>query len=573
MFVDAVGFSEAVAKDERAGLQAMQSAREDRIEPAVRRHSGTVLKWLGDGAMALFPTVTACLSAACEMQSIEGELALRIGVHLGEVELEHGDAFGSDVNLASRLEQLARPGGICVSEQARLQVRDVPIELTPCGPRLLKGFSTPVEVWHWPGPLEAVNVPSPTSHLPKVLVSLFSARSTDPVDVFLAEGLTEDLIARLSRSRGIAVLSRYVTFGDATNALPDRARDLGAGFLVEGAVQRMLERVRISARLTDVEQNRLLWSERYDGHGEEMFEVQDRACQAIAAAIEPEMLEVERTRFAARDPVDLSAWQAWQRGFGILWKYRTSEYPQAISLFRRAIELDPAAAPARAGLAYALAHAYKEGLVDGGPEVLDEALLEARRATALDPRDPFSFVSLGRTHLARREYDPALAAYSIALELNPSQDTAHMGMAYALCMVGRAGESLRHIDAFDLLTPTFQQNPTIQTVRSFALSMTGRHQEALSAAIRAAELPNAPHWAHVAAALAYAKAGKTREAAEAIEAARQIRPDLSEEALRVAYPFVDGAEAQEVTAKLLSSTDIFRQRLEQFDTKPEGTTD
>ena len=564
LFVDAVGSTAALAADERSGLDAIHRMRTALLEPIVAQRGGRLLKWLGDGALILFPTSTAAVAAAVEIQKATTPVTLRVGVHVGEVEEDDTDVRGIAVHIAARLEGLAKPSGICISDQPMAQLEVPPVAFIDCGPRTLKRLAAPMRVWHWPDALPD-EVGRDARDLPRVMVSLFASRSSDPEDDFLAEGLSEDLISRLSRSRGLALLSRYVTFQHEGPPSRQEVRDMGAAYLVEGSVARAGARIRVSARLTDVVADRLVWSDRFDGEASDLFDFQDATAAAMANAIEPEVLEAERSHTDASATVNLSAWQTWQRGLGILWKYQKARHPDAIALFRRAIEMEEDAAPPHAGLAYALVHAYKEGVIDQGAEVLDEALEQARIATSIDPNDPFSFVALGRTRLARQEYVEALAAYEIALDLNPSQDVAHMGMAYALCMVGRPGEALDHIAWFDRLMPAWRRNPTILTVRSFALSMTGRYEEALEAASLAAALPNAPHWAHVAAALANAQAGRADAAARAIEQARKLKPDLNADALKAAYPFADGQEAQETMAALLSETEIFRPRIEALD--------
>jgi class 3 adenylate cyclase len=565
---DVAGYTRLVEEDVDATVQAWTAARADVIDPNISKYAGQIVKRTGDGFLAEFPTVQEALLCALAMQGslARALLDFRMGISVGEVVDDGDDIHGEEVNVAARLEALAQPGGVCVSGQAYDQARGEAKEaLTACGRRRLKNVADEIGVWHWPGPLPDEAGARDTAlrdDAPRLLVSLFAARSDVPDDRHLAEAVTEDLIGRLSRSREIFVLSRFATFQAAEKPVLTSAQDARAGFMVEGAVQRAGERVRITARLTNVTDNSVCWSEQYDGDSKELFELQDRTANAIAIAIVPELLEVERARLQRKNPEDLSLWQLWQTGMGILWKYRAEDYPEAIRLFRHCIALDERAAPPQAGLAYVLVHALKEGVIPFSTQLLDDALSFARSATRLDPRDPFCFTALGRTHIARQEYDSAIAAYTISLNLNPNQDVAHMGMGYALCMAGRAESALVHLDMGQTLIPAMERNSTALTCRSFALTMTGRFEEAIEVAGRARELPNAPHWAYVAEAMACARAGQQSRADAAIVEARRLKPELDEMVLRAAYPFAEGEEAQRLAATLLSQTDMFRTRKE-----------
>ncbi len=565
---DVAGYTRLVEEDVDATVQAWTAARADVIDPNISKYAGQIVKRTGDGFLAEFPTVQEALLCALAMQ---GSLAtalldFRMGISVGEVVDDGDDIHGEQVNIAARLEALAQPGGVCVSghayDHARGEAREA---LTACGRRRLKNVADEVGVWHWPGPLPDEAGARDTAlrdDAPRLLVALFAAHSDVPTDRHLAEAVTEDLIDRLSRSRELVVLSRFATFQAAEKPMLASAQDARAGFMVEGAVQRAGERVRITARLTDVTDNSVCWSGQYDGDSEELFEHQDRTANAIAIAIVPELLEVERARLQRKNPADLSLWQLWQTGMGILWKYRAEDYPEAIRLFKHCIASDERAAPPQAGLAYVLVHALKEGVIPFSTQVLDDALSFARSATRLDPRDPFCFTALGRTHIARQEYDSAIAAYTISLNLNPNQDVAHMGMGYALCMAGRAESALVHLDMGQSLIPAMERNSTALTCRSFALTMTGRFEEAIEVARRARELPNAPHWAYIAEAMACARAGQQSRADAAMIEARRLKPELDEMVLRAAYPFAEGEEAQRLAATLLSQTDMFRPRKE-----------
>jgi adenylate cyclase len=569
MFVDMVGFSSLVSSNEEEGLEAIRRAREMRIRPAAQKHGGQIVKWMGDGALILFSSLTEAMRAALSIQSHEDQTTFRVGLHAGEVLLDGEDVMGDDVNVAARLEAMALPGGICVSDRAQSQIKgqhgDV---LTNCGERQLKNISNPMVVWHWPGVLPAPEVARAAANrtgMPRLLVTLFSTRSRDEDDRFLAEGITEDLIARLARSRSLAVLSRYATYAPGDENALDQALASKADFLIEGDVRRSGQRVRVTAKLTDMSDTKLIWSEQYDCIEEDVFDFQDRSAVAIAKAIEPELLEAERNHISRREAKDLSTWQLGQAGLGILWKYNKEDYPRAIELFRRASEADASASVPYAGEAYALVHAYKEGVIADGAEVLDRALSLARKATRQDPGEPFAFVALGRTHIARKEYHEALAAYTIALSIDPNSDTAHMGMGYALCMLGRADEALEYLDMGANLMPFAGRNPTIMTLRSFALTMIGDYDKALRTARVACELPEASHWAHVAEAMACAGAGLSSEAEAALRIAQEKKPGLDEDALMAAYPFSDSAGAKALAASLMSRTNIFRTRVEAVD--------
>ncbi len=412
-----------------------------------------------------------------------------------------------------------------------------------------------------------------TSDRPKLFVSRITTRSNDPEEGALADGLTEDLLASLSRKREIVVMSRFLVFGEAYGGEVEKIRasgadvreylhGLGANYMVEGRLQRSGSVLRLRITLIDLADGSTVWSDHIDGSWEDVFEFQDNVTDRILFSIEPALMEIEREKIRRQRPADLTIWQTCQLGLGILWKYRKEDYPRAIGAFRDCIAADPTYALAHAGVAYAIVHSYKEGQLPADMAVLDEAMVHAETATRLDPNEPFAFAAKARTHLARQEYDEAIAAYAISLRMDPNRETAQMGMGYALCMLGRAEEALKHLDRFQVLIPTSRLVPTVLACRSFALTMVGRPQEALAEALTACHLPNTAHWGHIARALALAKLDRPQEAEAAIRAARQLRPDLDPSAFQAAYPFAENSDLDDAAKGLLSRTDLFRPRMD-----------
>lgn len=402
---------------------------------------------------------------------------------------------------------------------------------------------------------------------PSIAVLPFKNLSGDPSQDYFVDGIVEDIINGLSKYRSLLVIARHSSFefSEPRATTADIVSSLGARYLVEGSVRRSEGAFRISVGLIDGMRNTQTWSQRYDRNIEDIFEVQDEVTDAIVAAIEPELLTAERERIRRKQPQNLTAWEMTQHGLWHLWQQSEGSHIKALEILEKAIELDGHFAASHAGRAYAICHAVKEGVITEGEEALTDALAAARTAVRLDPNDAFSYVSLGRTQLARQSYDAAVEAYEVAIDINPNLAYGHFGKGYSLCLAGDAGEALPSLDRALMLSPRDPQAWSMATLKSFALTILEQFEEALMWARKAQLMPNAPHWALVAEVAPLAYLGKTEEAERVLAAAVKLKPELDVAFANRAFPF-KGEAGMKLLAQAMLTTFVPRQDKANSDT-------
>ena len=398
--------------------------------------------------------------------------------------------------------------------------------------------------------------PGRTAHntsKPVILVLPFTQLPNDPDTRWLVDGLCDDVISALSRFRDLTVISRLTSFcfQELEGAdLQEAIASTGASYVVEGRLRRRGQNWRLQVNLTSSVSQSHVWTDRWDLAAEDFLDL-DPVVDRIAAAIEPELLFAERDRLRGLRQTDLSTWETTQRGLWLLWQQRPGFHAQAVSILQQALDRDPDYALAHAGLAYALCHAYKEGVM--GEDALDRAVSAARKAVQLDPRDAFSFVSLGRSYLARSEYDAAIAAYDDAIALNPNHAYGHFGRGYALCLTGRPAEAISHFERVLQLSPRDPQGWSVCVMLCFSHLLEDRARDALNWAKRAQRMPNAPHWALAAEAAALNALDQVDAANDALKAALAARPELDAAFLNRAFPFADPQDYQKLSDLMLGT--------------------
>ena len=334
---DAVGYSRRMAEDETAAVEALRSHRRT-ISGFVRDHRGRVVDEVGDNVLAEFSSavdvVVCAIDIQVELARLEADLAeeerlrFRIGVHLGDLIVEGERIFGDGINVASRLEALADPGGICASLAVVDQVRGkVDARFEDIGDQHLKNIPVPVRTYRVVPIAESATGTSAGSMTvagfggrPAIAVLPFTDRGGDDAHAYLADGIVEDLIARLSAFRLFPVISRSTTFTYKDKRVDARqvSRDLHARYIVEGSVLRSGGRVRVAVQLIDGSLGHQIYSERYERELGDVFALQDEIVMAIVGSIEPALMRAERQRARQKPAVQLDAWECFQRGSWLL---------------------------------------------------------------------------------------------------------------------------------------------------------------------------------------------------------------------------------------------------------------
>lgn len=388
---------------------------------------------------------------------------------------------------------------------------------------------------------------------PLVVVLPFTAFPQDPDTNWLIDGICDDIISGLSRFRDLRVISRLTSFGLlglSSSELDAAIEDLSADYIVEGSVRRLPGTWRLHVSIIASGSQTQIWSGRWDLEQASLQNL-DPVTDQIVAAIEPELLSAERDRIRQKPETDLTTWESTQKGLWLLWQQKSGLHGKAVSVLETACERDPGYALAHAGLAYALCHAYKEGVL--GIEALDRALSAARQAVQLDHRDAFSYVALGRSHLARQEYDEAISAYDEAISLNHNHAYGHFGKGYSLSLSGRAPDAIEHFETVLELSPRDPQGWSVCVLLCFSNLIIDEAETALAWAQKSLRMPNAPHWAKAAKAAALKALGREELAATALQEALSARPELNAAFLNRAYPFADRRDFKKLSEFMLGT--------------------
>ncbi|MGH6893804.1 MAG: adenylate/guanylate cyclase domain-containing protein, partial [Dongiaceae bacterium] len=458
---DVVGYSRLMEQDEAGTLSALKARRRDILGPLVAKHRGRVVKVMGDGVLVDFSSAVDAVQCAIGLsqgflEANQGvpearRIVLRIGVNLGDVIVEGGDLYGEGVNVATRLEQLAEAGGICVSQSVYDQVkRKIEAAFDDLGSQSVKNMAEPVTVYRVrlerDAPVQQI-LPLPAK--PSIAVLPFSNMSNDPEQETFADGLTEDLITDLSRSSGLFVIARNSTFAYKGKSMDVRriAGDLGVRYLLEGSARRAAGRVRINVQLIDAVAGNHLWAERYDRGLEDMFAVQDEVTAKIVEALVGRLT----TPPPRNRPKSLEAYDLCVRA-----RFLNEESPQAsheaLVLLKRAIELDPGYAEAHRWLAMNRWLAWAHW---GEPEdpTRAEAVQSAEKAVALDPNDAGCRWVLGTLLAYERRWAESDEQYARALELDPNHADAWAGLSDLSVLSGRLSDGLEQIQKAFRLNP------------------------------------------------------------------------------------------------------------------------
>ena len=473
MAADVAGYSRLMHNDEEATHAALTALLADAVEPVIAEHGGHIVKNTGDGFLAEFPSAVEAVRTAMQFQNRIHELtmddaedrriAFRVGINIGDVIVEAHDIFGDGVNIAARLEGVAEPGGICISQTVLNHARDkVSFEVEDAGEQTLKNIARPVHVYRIiiePSRRPATPKPEiPALALPdkpSVAVLPFTNMSGDPEQEFVSDGIAEDVITALSHYPSLFVIARNSSFTYKGRAVDVKqvGRELGVRYVLEGSVRKAGNRIRVTAQLIEAGTSNHVWAERYDRDLADIFAVQDELTEALTTALAPAIADAELRRAMRKPPGSLDAWAAYQRGLWHLSKATADDDVTAEKFFKQAIDLDPTFSGGYGALAlYQLqAAALYQKLDLSTAQRSAEAL--ARRAVALDGADAEARSCLGWALQARGEADGALAEIERALSMSPNLAIAHGHRGATLIFAGRPKEGLTALETCIRLDP------------------------------------------------------------------------------------------------------------------------
>lgn len=459
MFTDMVGYTALGQTDEAMALRTLDRQRA-LLRPLFAKHGGREVKTMGDAFLVEFGSALEAVLCAVDVQgtihshNLEHgeELKIRIGIHLGDLLHQGGDVFGDAVNVASRIEPLAEPGGICISQQVQDHVKNkISYQMVKLEPRKLKNVAGPIDVYKvimpWTREEEEQQAsPKPSLDPNRIAVLTLVNMSGDPNDEFFADGMTEEMISTLSSIGGLTVISRTTTmqYKGVKKGLTEIGRELGAGTLLEGSVRKAGNRVRITVQLLDAAEDRHLWAQNYDRELQDVFAVQSDVATNIAGSLKVKLRESESSQINKRPTGSTEAYMLYLKGRQY-WSTRSNEaVHKAMEYYQLAIDGDPNFALAYAGIADCWNIAENYGYAPSS-EAVPNMKRAALKALKLDSK-------LAEAHTAYAmalgwhewRWDEAELEFERAIELNPNYATAHQWYAWSvLRMKRRIEEELR----------------------------------------------------------------------------------------------------------------------------------
>jgi TolB-like protein len=500
------------------------------LDPLIARHQGRIFKTTGDGVLVEFASAVNAVQCAIEFQAAmaaangdlpeDRRIVVRVGIHLGDVMVEGSDLYGDGVNIAARLEGIADPGGICVSEDAYRQVRNkLDCGFEDLGPQTLKNIAKPMQAYRIAPSRPDADSALPLPDKPSIAVLPFANMSGDPEQEYFSDGITEDIITELSRFRSLFVIARNSSFSYKGRSVKvqEIGRDLGVAYIVEGSVRKAGNRIRVTAQLIEAATGNHVWAERYDRSIDDIFAVQDELVRSIASAV-PGRIDESALERARRKPSEsLTAYDYLLRGESL----GNADFgsAEAILLYEKAIEIDPRCA--RAYCRLAVYHAYS-CFIRGtsAQEAIRLAKLFAEKALACDPNDPQVQANSARAYIMVGEADWARIHIERAVAANPNDIGVIRCAATVFAYLGNHTEAIAFRDRHLRLDPHFPE-ATRETTFDICY-MTQRYDEAISF-FRGWRDPPIHMFCELAAA--HAQLGQLEEARAAVADYEKRKPD------------------------------------------------
>jgi TolB-like protein len=558
---DVVGYTRLMAADELGTLRRLTELRQEVLEPLLAGYRGRLVKLMGDGLLVEFPSLLDAVECALAWQRTvpgheakraeDSRLSFRIGIHLGDVIFEEGDIYGDGVNLASRLEGLAEPDGICLSGDAYRQVRGkVQAAFEDLGAREVKNLDRPVRVYRVAGVAAPAAAPAaghavaPALDKPSVAVLPFTNLSGDREQEYFSDGITEDITAALSRFRELTVIARNTCFtykGKAVN-IKEVARALGVRYVVEGSVRRGGDRVRVTVQLIDAARDAHIWAERYDRVLADIFVVQDEITEAVVAAVAPETLKAEIGRVSGhQDPGDLGVWDQVMRARFHMNALERRDGEIAHALLAGAIAEMPGFGLAHSTRAVCHLNDMLNSWCDDPAGAIEAAERSARRAVALDDGDASAIAVLGIAAMFARRYEASLDLLRRATDLNPNLAAGFGFLATLHGVMGNYDGCLENLMRALRLSPLDPMRAYWFAGRGIAAYIDGRYEEVVeNAEAMLREVPNnGPALRQLAAALAML--GRDDDARAAMANLRRHMPSLTVSRVGQMIPVRDAA--------------------------------
>jgi adenylate cyclase len=533
---DVAGYSRLMGVDEEGMLAQLKVLRLSVIDPKIAEHRGRIVKTTGDGALVEFASAVDATRCAMEIQRDMAErnatipedrrVELRIGINVGDIIIDEGDIYGDGVNIAARVESLAKPGEICLSDNAYQQIKGkLALEVSDMGEQQLKNIALPIRVHG----VRLHGAPMPQTlalpDKPSVAVLPFQNMSGDPEQEYFADGMVEDIITGLSRIKWLFVIARNSTFAykGRTVDLKQVGRELGVRYVLEGSVRKAGERVRVTGQLIDTATGAHVWAERYDRKFDDIFALQDEITISVVGAIEPSLRLAEVERAKRKRPDSLDAYDLVLRAIPGVYSRMPEQSKKALEFLERAIVLDPT---------YGLAHAcaaechHTLFLRGGHDEKNRAAAIRHAQVAMANGQDDALALSLAGFAIGMDAHDRAgaFAAFEAALAVSPSCAIAYILGSVILAFAGEAERAIDWGERGLRLSPLDPWRSSALLALAYAKFRCGQYEEAAAEARKSVQ--SSPDFSipYVALAASLARLERFEEAKTAAARVLELQP-------------------------------------------------
>ena len=557
---DVAGYSRLMGRDEERTLAQLKTLRKTLVDPGIATHRGRIVKTTGDGMLVEFASAVDAARCAVAVQremaqqniSVSPELRIefRIGIHVGDIIIDDNDIFGDGVNIAARLEGIAEPGGVCISDDAYRQIRGkIDVAFNDIGEQALKNITEPMHAWHirLAGESPATRASSSAIQIqdlalpnkPSIVVLPFDNMSAEPGQDYLADGIVEAITAALSCIRSFFVIARTSAFtykGRATNAR-DVGKELGVAYLLEGSVQKAGNRLRIIVQLIETEGGAHVWSSRFDGAIEDFFDLEDRITEQVAGALQPSIRIAEIERSRRKRPQDLGSYDFTMRAMPHVWALEKEESAKALELLEKALAIDPEypLALSLAGWCHAQRSVYNWADDIAGSQAMARSLAE--RAAEMSGDDPVILAVLGAVHTFVRNHGTARVLLERAVTLDPNAAWAWSRLGWIENYADQPQKAIGYFERALRLSPIDPMNFNNYVGIGSAHEVAQEYDKAAAFYRRALEeRPNAS-WIYRNLAPVLSEAGRADEAKQAFAVLMLTYPDLTVSKFKQAMVF------------------------------------
>ena len=466
---DVVGYSRLMDDNEAETIRTLKNYC-SAISTLIGHNRGRVVDITGDNLMAEFNSAVDAVNCGTEIQQElvqrnrelpdNRKMEFRIGINVGDVVEENGRIYGDGVNIAARIEGLSKAGGICISGGVFDQVENkLDLEFDFLGEQKVKNIERPIRIYAVRLADDLTESEVSKKHeppaKPSIAVLPFLNMSGDVDQEYFSDGITEDIIAALSKFRWFFVIARNSSFTYKGKAIEVKqvAEDLGVRYVLEGSVRKAGNRVRITAQLIDAPTGYHVWAERYDRDLEDIFAVQDEITHNIVRSVGPEFLSAEMKRAQRKDVLHLDVWDLIMRASSHHGQYTQKDAAEAQRLLYKAIELDPMSSEAFCLLAFTHLMQVQFGWSESTAKSIKEAEAAAQRSVSIDDRDAWAHTALGLVDLISKRYGDAVSRLENAIDLNPNLANAYGAVGQALALAGEYESAVTHINKAIRLSP------------------------------------------------------------------------------------------------------------------------